>query len=172
MKHILNNISQEEKQRILEQHSGGKTIDTSKFRQLLESKLGNVKPLLYEQPKPAEENTKTITSKLLTDGIKNVTPEMITEGSFHGYYSKYVLEGKFKNVIYVWDGTGVPGMPDELSDGEYMAVGNVLTDNNSVLPEIGITDADPNGVWIGFNGSGLKFFCYNSTEGSLKCSNF
>lgn len=49
MKHILNNISQEEKQRILEQHSGGKTIDTSKFRQLLESKLGNVKPLVMEQ---------------------------------------------------------------------------------------------------------------------------
>lgn len=49
MKHILNNISKEEKQRILEQHSGGKTIDTSKFRQLLESKLGNVKPLVMEQ---------------------------------------------------------------------------------------------------------------------------
>lgn len=49
MKHILNNISQEEKQRILKQHSGGKTIDTSKFRQLLESKLGEVKPLVMEQ---------------------------------------------------------------------------------------------------------------------------
>jgi hypothetical protein len=45
MKHILNNLSQEEKQNILEQHSGGKRIDVSKFKSLLESKLGNVKPL-------------------------------------------------------------------------------------------------------------------------------
>ena len=30
MKHILNNISQEEKQTILEQHSGGKFIDVGK----------------------------------------------------------------------------------------------------------------------------------------------
>ena len=49
MKHILNNISQEEKQTILEQHSGGKFIDTSSFKRLLESKLGNVKPLVMEQ---------------------------------------------------------------------------------------------------------------------------
>ena len=49
MKHILNNISQEEKNRILEQHSGGKTIDTTKFKNLLESTLGNVKQLVEEE---------------------------------------------------------------------------------------------------------------------------
>ena len=48
MKHILNNLSSEEKSRILEQHSGGKSIDTSNFKRLLESKLGNVKPLVNE----------------------------------------------------------------------------------------------------------------------------
>jgi hypothetical protein len=49
MKHLLNNLSSEEKNRILEQHNGGKTIDTSNFKRLLESKLGNVKPLINEQ---------------------------------------------------------------------------------------------------------------------------
>lgn len=49
MKHLLNNLSQEEKNRILEQHSGGKSIDTSKFKRLLESKLGDSKPLVMEQ---------------------------------------------------------------------------------------------------------------------------
>jgi hypothetical protein len=49
MKHLLNNLSQEEKNRILEQHSGGKIIDTSKFKRLLESKLGDSKPLVMEQ---------------------------------------------------------------------------------------------------------------------------
>ena len=48
MKHLLNNISQEEKNSILEQHDGGMTIDTSKFRKLMESNGGNVKPLVSE----------------------------------------------------------------------------------------------------------------------------
>jgi hypothetical protein len=48
MKHILNNISQEEKNRILEQHKGGKSIDTTRFKSLLESTMGNVKPLISE----------------------------------------------------------------------------------------------------------------------------
>lgn len=49
MKHLLNNLSQEEKNRILEQHSGGRSIDTSRFKKLLESTLGDVKPLVMEQ---------------------------------------------------------------------------------------------------------------------------
>ena len=52
MKHLLNNISQEEKNRILEQHKGGKSIDTTRFKALLESSLGNVKPLIMEGPTP------------------------------------------------------------------------------------------------------------------------
>ena len=49
MKHLLNDLSQEEKTRILEQHNGGMSIDTSKFKKLLESASGNVKPLISEQ---------------------------------------------------------------------------------------------------------------------------
>ncbi len=48
MKHILNDLSSMEKQSILEQHKGGKQIDTSRFKTLLESKLGDVKPLVNE----------------------------------------------------------------------------------------------------------------------------
>lgn len=49
MKHILNNISEVEKRAIREQHEGGMKIDTSRFRKLMESKLGNSKPLVSEQ---------------------------------------------------------------------------------------------------------------------------
>lgn len=49
MKHLLNDLSNEEKNRIREQHEGGIKIDTSKFRKLMESKLGNSKPLVSEQ---------------------------------------------------------------------------------------------------------------------------
>ena len=49
MKHILNNLSNEEKNRIREQHEGGMKVDSSKFKKLLENKLGNSKPLVSEQ---------------------------------------------------------------------------------------------------------------------------
>ena len=49
MKHLLNNLSEEEKNSIREQHTEKIKIDTSKFTKLMESKLGDVKPLLHEQ---------------------------------------------------------------------------------------------------------------------------
>jgi len=49
MKHLLNNLSEEEKNSIREQHEGGKTIDTSRFKSLLENKMGNVKPLVEQE---------------------------------------------------------------------------------------------------------------------------
>ena len=52
MKHILNNISEEEKNAIREQHAGGMKLNTEKFKQLLETKQGDVKPILSEQLKP------------------------------------------------------------------------------------------------------------------------
>ena len=55
MKHLLNNLSEEEKNSIREQHEGGMKLDTSRFRTLLESKSGNVKPLV-EQDGPSTED--------------------------------------------------------------------------------------------------------------------
>jgi hypothetical protein len=48
MKHLLNNLSEDEKNRIREQHEGGMKVNTKKFKSLLESKLGNAKPLISE----------------------------------------------------------------------------------------------------------------------------
>ena len=50
MKHLLNNISEEEKNRIREQHPGGMRIATDKFKKLVETKQGDVKLYLNEQP--------------------------------------------------------------------------------------------------------------------------
>jgi hypothetical protein len=49
MKHILNNLSEEEKNSIREQHKGGMKVMTESFSKLLNSKLGDVKPILAEQ---------------------------------------------------------------------------------------------------------------------------
>ena len=48
MKHIFNNLSEEEKSRILEQHTGGKEFIIENFNKLVENKLGDVKPLVNE----------------------------------------------------------------------------------------------------------------------------
>ena len=51
MKHILNNISEEEKNAIREQHTGGMKVMTENFSKLTNSKLGDSKPLVSEQEK-------------------------------------------------------------------------------------------------------------------------
>ena len=55
MKHILNNLSDEEKQSILEMHTGGMKVMTENFSKLLNSKLGDAKPLVNEQAE--DQNT-------------------------------------------------------------------------------------------------------------------
>jgi hypothetical protein len=49
MKHILNNLSEEEKNAIREQHIGGMKVMTENFSKLINSKLGDSKPLVSEQ---------------------------------------------------------------------------------------------------------------------------
>lgn len=48
MKHLFNEMSSDERNKILEQYTEKKIINTTKFKKLLESKLGEVKPLLNE----------------------------------------------------------------------------------------------------------------------------
>ena len=50
MKHLLNNLSDEEKNNIRNQHTGGMKVMTESFSRLLNSKLGDSKPLVNEQP--------------------------------------------------------------------------------------------------------------------------
>ena len=49
MKHILNDLTEQEKNAIREQHTGGMKIMTEKFSKLTNSKLGDSKPLVNEQ---------------------------------------------------------------------------------------------------------------------------
>ena len=49
MKHILNTLSNEEKNSIREQHTGGMKVMTENFSRLMNAKLGDAKPLVSEQ---------------------------------------------------------------------------------------------------------------------------
>jgi hypothetical protein len=49
MKHLLNDLSEEEKNRIREQHTGGKKFIIENFKKLVDTKLGDAKPFLNEE---------------------------------------------------------------------------------------------------------------------------
>jgi hypothetical protein len=53
MKHILNNLTEQEKNAIREQHTGGMKVMTENFSKLLNSNLGDVKPI-SEQAQPSQ----------------------------------------------------------------------------------------------------------------------
>jgi preprotein translocase subunit SecD len=105
MKHILNNISQEEKNRILEQHRGGKSIDTTRFKALLESTMGNVKPLISEQD---GVTTQTTTLAPTTDQ---------TTGQTSNYDKNYFTTKKTGTVSF--DNYGFPVTVDGVEITDY-----------------------------------------------------
>jgi hypothetical protein len=55
MKHLLNDLSEEEKNSIREHYAGGMTVMTDKFHKLVESKLGDAKPFLKEDMEEIEK---------------------------------------------------------------------------------------------------------------------
>ena len=58
MKHLLNDLSEEEKNGIREQHTGGKKLVIENFKKLVDTRLGDAKPYLNEAekegPKPGD----------------------------------------------------------------------------------------------------------------------
>jgi hypothetical protein len=49
MKHLLNDLTEQEKNSIREQHTGGMKVVTENFSKLINTKSGDVKPLVNEQ---------------------------------------------------------------------------------------------------------------------------
>jgi hypothetical protein len=49
MKHILNDLTEQEKNSIREQHTGGMKVMTENFSKLVNSKLGDSKPLVSDK---------------------------------------------------------------------------------------------------------------------------
>jgi hypothetical protein len=86
MKHILNDLSNEEKNSIREQHTGGMKVMTENFSRLLNAKLGDAKPLVNEEEiglsdqstESLDFNPEELNSTLSPLGI-TLTPEEMSE---------------------------------------------------------------------------------------------
>jgi hypothetical protein len=115
-----------------------------------------------------EQEIETITNKIKSEGIKNVSNEMITSPQFKGEYSGSRFGGEFNGVNYQWDARDVEGM----SGVRGFVKGDVITEKNSYLSNFKIEDADPSGVFVGFlSDSGSLFVCYDTQSGKPKCKN-
>ena len=64
MKHILNNLTEEEKNSIRKQHTGGMKVMTENFNKLINSKLGDSKPLVKESHHSNDLDDNTIREAL------------------------------------------------------------------------------------------------------------
>ena len=183
MKHLLNNLTEEEKNSIREQHTGGMNIVTENFSKLIKTKSGDVKPLVNEQqpdsiqptqPKVGEKQTvKAVINKVASEGIKNVTPQMMSSPQFKGTYSGYVFGGVFNGVNYQWDCSGVEGMSGvrgevngeiitETTKNMFASIKKPLSDGNPEIPCVGFYSKSANS----------NFIIYTTTSGTPKCMYF
>lgn len=109
-------MSEEEKNAIREQHSGGMKLNTEKFFRLLESKLGDAKPLINEQQTPFIEGKK-YTAKRSVDGktytllITKVQPSyVLAKITGDGTYENQPMDGKYEKELTIKDGKLVGNM--------------------------------------------------------------
>ena len=160
MKHLMNDLSAEEKNRILGQYNNSFIIDTSKFNKLMESKSGDVKPLINEQNvvnpvilKPGETNNVAQQGLIVPQDLIDSAP---VEG--------YIVDGFIQTFTqsgfdYSWELAGVEGS-EQLNKIKHQMVGKIGSENNNKLQlqigefntelkmNISINDSSPQGTWI------------------------
>jgi hypothetical protein len=261
MKHLLNDLSEKEKNSIREQHTGGIKIVNENFSKLINATLGDSKPLVNEQNEytvkriqglvadgyketsqinlpdgvyqmggsgyqvnimsPKDENVftgyiiltengirglwkgpinitnkqanggpaiykiffkesgykpsdnsdivnkETITTKVASEGLKNVTTEMISSPPFKGVYGGFQFGGVFKGIDYKWDCKGVEGFGGVRSMEDGQIISETIENMISSL-KLQLTDIQPNSPSVGFYGEYSKFIIYLSKDGKVK----
>lgn len=101
MKHILNNLSEEEKNAIREQHTGGMKISNEKFKLMVETKLGDPKPYLNESPEEMQANQM---AQDLLDQVKS--GEATPDPSIKQSILDCVKKGSYRHLSIVTIGAG------------------------------------------------------------------
>ena len=143
MKHILNDLTETEKNSIREQHTGGMKVMTENFSKLLNSKLGDVKPLVTEQQQtpPFTKGQKlsamrSVDKKNYTIEIVDVQPGYLTAKIIgDGTYEGQPLDGKNPKELTYQNGK----LMGNMQMGEF----TIIPDNSSKLGESKLGYAKP-----------------------------
>ena len=111
MKHILNDLSEQEKNSIREQHTGGMKVMTESFSKLINSKLGDVKPLVNEQLSILPAANK-LAPQMQGPDLSCIDPSLFTQTTSDGkkYYvidkPSSVPGGVRERIVLYNNGTG------------------------------------------------------------------
>jgi hypothetical protein len=107
MKHILNNLTEEEKNKIREQHTGGMKVMTENFSKLVNSKLGDSKPLVSEQNRKLVRrrfikitNTKGVTMLFDVTEVETTSQGCKFYGDFRGEYDSVLSFLGFEERLF------------------------------------------------------------------------
>jgi hypothetical protein len=157
MKHILNNLTEQEKKAILEQHTGGMKVMTENFSKLLNSKLGDVKPILEskllmeDEPEPVLTGRKLKAKFAFDSGKANMTPktrkqmtdELVTILKPMVPTIEQFINSKYElpTIINVNVGTSQTGTPEvnaQVARNRKQLFMNIL---NDALTQLGINSA-------------------------------
>jgi hypothetical protein len=103
MKHILNDLTDKEKQSILEQHKGGMKVVNENFSKLIKATLGDAKPLVSEQAD--DQNTHRYDKGEQSPGIEkflsNPSDEKISTGLLNQLRNDPFGKGK---IVIIFNG--------------------------------------------------------------------
>ena len=103
MKHILNDLTDKEKQSILEQHKGGMKVVNENFSKLIKATLGDAKPLVSEQSD--DQNTHRYDKGEQSPGIEkflsNPSDEKISTGLLNQLRNDPFGKGK---IVIIFNG--------------------------------------------------------------------
>jgi len=115
--------------------------------------------------KNLNEQTTAVINKVATEGLKNITSEMIASPPFIGTFSGYSLTGKFNGVDYTWILNGVEGISG-IRGEEVGQVGTEMVENVfKTVP----ADAKPKTPAMQFVGkNGTEFNVYTTINGKAK----
>ena len=120
MKHLLNNISEEEKNRIREQHEGGMNLSIDNFKKLVETKLGDAKPFINE----SSEEERSQINKMYglvneQDNDYYINKKLVVTSEFDWNKGESrTIYVKTKPGIYTKDNETKPGIYAEFSYSE------------------------------------------------------
>jgi hypothetical protein len=109
MKHLLNNMSEEEKNSIREQHTGGMKVMTENFGKLLNSKLGDAKPFINEQGAVVNASKSALPSfkaEAVVEGDMMMEFPVVGIKISNGKYSMEIFDKTSNKNLVVYDFNG------------------------------------------------------------------
>ena len=133
MKHILNNLSEQEKNSIREQHTDVTKIVTENFTRLINSKLGDVKPLIEQTSTQTNvgNQSRTVNTSMGIADFTNIPNDKI-QGMVNSYADLYNKEIKGESNLHINDYSILQDFPDEFNPYKFLK--NIgMSDNENMI---------------------------------------